>query len=94
MTRRVKALKNSASTAVTPSHYLEARNTLGETFGTKKAQKAIRAAERNRVDVSAMAGVAGHLQDTIGKNTSTLPSTGTSSTISTFRREHYLTCIV
>lgn len=56
---------------------MKQRNTLGETFGTKKAKAAIRAHERNRVDVDAMKGVAGHLQDRIQENTSSLPTQGT-----------------
>ena len=54
------------------------RNSLGEAFGTKKAKAAIRARERNRVDVDAMKDVAGHLQDTITQNTDTLPTAGAS----------------
>ena len=52
------------------------RNILGETFGTKKAQKAIRASERNKVDVSAMDDVTVHIQDSIDANTKTLPTQG------------------
>lgn len=55
---------------------MKQRNRLGETFGTKKAQSAIRAAERNRVDVDAMRGVAMHLQDRIQENTESLPTQG------------------
>ncbi|KAI0712757.1 RNA polymerase I associated factor, A49-like protein [Cerioporus squamosus] len=51
------------------------RNNLGEAFGTKKAKAAIRARERNKVDIDAMKDVAGHLQDTIMQNTDTLPTT-------------------
>ncbi|KAG8838999.1 DNA-directed RNA polymerase I subunit rpa49 [Serendipita sp. 400] len=50
-----------------------ARARLGEAFGTKKGQAAIRAAERSRVDISAMVGVSDILQATIGTNTRTLP---------------------
>jgi len=53
-----------------------AKNALGDAFGSKKAQQAIRAKERNRVDVAAMEGVAGHLQDSIEANTENLPSKG------------------
>ncbi|KAF8626019.1 hypothetical protein AX15_005111 [Amanita polypyramis BW_CC] len=58
LTRTVKALK-SIPPAAAPSvlAYKEARTTLGETFGTKKAKTAIRAEERNHIDVSAMEGV-------------------------------------
>ncbi|KAG1733711.1 Rpa49 subunit specific to nuclear RNA polymerase I [Suillus lakei] len=76
LTHEVKALKGLKPAAVSTLQRLEARAALGETFGTKKAKLAIRAQERNKVDVSAMEGVAGHLQESIFKNTSTLPSKG------------------
>lgn len=50
------------------------RNQLGETFGTKKAKAAIRAQERNKVDLDAVKGVAHHILDRIEENTTTLPS--------------------
>ncbi|KAF9468311.1 RNA polymerase I associated factor, A49-like protein [Collybia nuda] len=66
--RTVKALKSIPS-APAPSalQYREAKTALGETFGTKKAKANIRAQERNRVDVSAMEGVVGHLMEGIDK---------------------------
>ena len=76
LTHEVKALKSLQPAAVPTLQRLEARAALGETFGTKKAKQAIRAQERNKVDVSAMEGVANHLQESIFKNTSTLPSKG------------------
>ena len=76
LARRVKALKDLAPAPSTSAERVEARNTLGITFGTKKAQKAIRAAERNKVDIAAMEGVTGHLQESIDANTATLPSKG------------------
>lgn len=76
LTHEVKALKGLQPAAVSTLQRLEARAALGETFGTKKAKLAIRAQERNKVDISAMEGVADHLQESILKNTSTLPSKG------------------
>jgi hypothetical protein len=80
LTREVKAFKSLDPLAASlPSEErAQARNVLGEAFGSKKAKQAIRAAERNQVDVSAMEGVAGHLQDTIDTGTGSLPSQGTS----------------
>ena len=75
MDQRVKALAG-LGVASSTEQYLQARNNLGETFGTKKAKAAIRAHERNRVDVSAMEGVASHLQSTIQERTTTLPTEG------------------
>lgn len=49
------------------AHWREQRNTLGETFGTKKAKSQIRADERNKVDVVAMESIKGHLIDTIAE---------------------------
>ncbi|KAI0759036.1 RNA polymerase I associated factor, A49-like protein [Fomes fomentarius] len=74
LTRQVKALKNLKPIEVSKEERMELRNNLGEAFGTKKAQAAIRARERNRVDIDAMKDVAGHLQDTIMQNTDTLPT--------------------
>ncbi|KIO01880.1 hypothetical protein M404DRAFT_28390, partial [Pisolithus tinctorius Marx 270] len=60
----------------TSLHRLEARVALGESFGTKKAKLAIKAQERNKVDVSAMETVVDHLQESIQKSTQALPSKG------------------
>ena len=64
--------------AVTGAEFQQARVELGTVFGTKKAQAAIRAAARNKVDVNAMRGVADHLQARIEVQTKALPSKGTS----------------
>ncbi|KAL9710601.1 DNA-directed RNA polymerase I subunit rpa49 [Leucoagaricus gongylophorus] len=66
--RTVKALKSNQTTS-TPSTivYQQARTALGETFGTKKAKAAIRAHERNKVDVSAMEGVMDYVMQGIEK---------------------------
>jgi DNA-directed RNA polymerase I subunit RPA49 len=77
LTRQVKALKNLKPIEVSAEERMKLRNKLGETFGTKKAQAAIRAQERNRVDVDAMRGVAAHLQERIQENTESLPTLGT-----------------
>ncbi|KAJ3478951.1 hypothetical protein NLI96_g9400 [Meripilus lineatus] len=76
LTRQVKSLQNltQIDTSNPSEERIKLRNTLGETFGTKKAKAAIRAQERNRVDVDAMKGVAGHLQGRIEENTESLPS--------------------
>lgn len=76
--RRVKALAHpsSPSKASIEEDYQAKRATLGEAFGTNKALKNIRARERNQVDVSAMEGVAGHIQASIEANSSGLPTTG------------------
>lgn len=74
LTRDVKALKGLEPIAVSVLQRLEARAALGETFGTKKAKLAIKAQERNKVDVSAMETVVDHLQESIQKSTQALPS--------------------
>ncbi|GBE87161.1 RNA polymerase I associated factor, A49-like protein [Sparassis latifolia] len=74
LVRQVKALKNLAPMQISSEDRMHMRNQLGETFGTKRAKAAIRAQERNRVDVDAMRGVASHLQDTIQENTGSLPT--------------------
>lgn len=76
LTHRVKALKGLKPMPVTAQQRIAARAALGETFGTKKAKANIRAQERNKVDVSAMEGVAAHLQDRIDQSTTALPTQG------------------
>lgn len=68
MTHTVKALKNIKPVAApSKTQFREAKNALGETFGTKKAKAAIRAQERNHVDVGAMTGVMDYVMDSINK---------------------------
>lgn len=81
LTHQVKALKGFKPGPVSTQQRMEARATLGEAFGTKKAKADIRARERNKVDVSAMEGVAEHLQDRIEQSTGALPTQGEFHTI-------------
>ncbi|TFK72372.1 RNA polymerase I associated factor, A49-like protein [Pluteus cervinus] len=68
-TQTVKALKSiPPASAPTATQWREARNALGETFGTKKAKASIRAQERNRIDVGAMEGVMDFVTESIDKN--------------------------
>jgi DNA-directed RNA polymerase I subunit RPA49 len=76
--REVKALKNFKPIESGISEGFRARNVLGEAFGTKKAKAAIRAHERNKVDVGAMESIAGVLQDRIDEGTENLPTQGVS----------------
>jgi DNA-directed RNA polymerase I subunit RPA49 len=78
LTRTVKALK-SIPPAPAPSalQFREAKNALGEIFGTKKAKANIRAMERNRIDVGAMEGVMDFVMDGIDKGAIGLPTEGT-----------------
>jgi DNA-directed RNA polymerase I subunit RPA49 len=76
LAHRVKALKGIKSAPVSAQERTQARATLGETFGTKRAKANIRAQERNKVDVSAMEGVAEHLQGRIEQSTGALPTLG------------------
>lgn len=92
MNQQVKALKNLAPIEVTNEERMQQRNKLGEAFGTKKAKAAIRAQERNRVDIDALKGVTGHLQETIEENTSSLPTLGELSVHTTSRGLHVRPC--
>ncbi|KAF8999769.1 Rpa49 subunit specific to nuclear RNA polymerase I [Cyathus striatus] len=75
LTRTVKNLKTLEASAVPSSaEYRVARTNLGETFGTKKAKAAIRAQERNRVDVGAMEGVMDYVMEGITKGAEGLMS--------------------
>jgi A49-like RNA polymerase I associated factor len=75
--REVKSLKVAKPIQPTAQEWRAARTALGESFGTKKAQAATKAAERNKVDVAAMEGVIEHIVDSIEKNTEALPPQGT-----------------
>lgn len=79
MQRTVKALKSiqTPDAPITPGHR-EARTALGETFGTKKAKAAIRAQERNKIDVNAMEGVMDYVMEGIDKGAEGLMTTGPS----------------
>jgi DNA-directed RNA polymerase I subunit RPA49 len=75
VTRTIKAHKSlSTGDSTVPLGYSEARTALGQSFGTKKAQAALRAAERNKVDVNAMKDVVGYLQKGIEAGTVDLPT--------------------
>ncbi|KAI6148088.1 Rpa49 subunit specific to nuclear RNA polymerase I [Pisolithus tinctorius] len=74
LTRDVKALKGQEPIAVSALQPLEARAALGESFGIKKAELAIKTQEQNKVDVSAMETAVDHLQESIQKSTRALPS--------------------
>ncbi|WRT66971.1 uncharacterized protein IL334_003936 [Kwoniella shivajii] len=68
LTHGVKRLResiNAHTASDLKAQYKAQRNDLGETFGTRKAKTQIKAEERNKVDVSAMEGVKGHLMDSI-----------------------------
>lgn len=73
--RQVKALKSiTPSPAPSALEWQAARTNLGETFGTKKAKAAIRARERNQVDVGAMKDVMDYVMDGIDKAAVNLPT--------------------
>lgn len=74
--RRVKGLDDAATVSAAGTEVTQKRYELGEVFGTKKAHKAIRAAERRKIDVSAMEGVTDHIQESIEANTKLLPTEG------------------
>jgi DNA-directed RNA polymerase I subunit RPA49 len=61
---------------------MQAKNTLGEAFGTKKIKQQIKSVERNAVNVSTLDSIAGILHDSIAAKTSALPSKGTKMDIS------------
>jgi len=77
MTRTVKALKSTPSSAALPKvQYLQAKTTLGQTFGTKRQKADIRMQERNQVDPDAMQGVMDYVIETIDKGVENLPTAG------------------
>ncbi|KAL4071601.1 RNA polymerase I associated factor, A49-like protein [Scleroderma yunnanense] len=74
LTQEVKALKGLEPAPVSVLQRLEARAFLGEAFGTKKAKEAIKAQQRNKIDISTMESVADHLQERVLNSTKALPS--------------------
>jgi hypothetical protein len=77
ISRQIKALKNFKPTKPGSVEHFRACSMLGKVFGTKTVKAAIQAQERNKVDVGAMEGVAGMLQDRIDEGTENLPTQGT-----------------
>ncbi|KAI9202085.1 RNA polymerase I associated factor, A49-like protein [Polychytrium aggregatum] len=53
---------------------MAARNVLGESFGTKKKQKEIRAYERNQVDINTLKDIAGIISDQLHDKASAIPT--------------------
>ncbi|KAL0952487.1 hypothetical protein HGRIS_006751 [Hohenbuehelia grisea] len=74
LSHAVKSLKSLPTPPPTALPYLEARNALGETFGTKKAKSQMRARERQKVDVDAVKGAVSHLVEGIEKGVEGLAS--------------------
>ncbi|KAF9089932.1 DNA-directed RNA polymerase I subunit rpa49 [Mortierella sp. GBA35] len=72
--RTIKSLKNAKAPVSSKEQFIQAKNTLGETFGTKKIRQQIKSVERNAVNVSTLDNVAGILRDSIASKTNALPS--------------------
>ncbi|KAG0325158.1 DNA-directed RNA polymerase I subunit rpa49 [Dissophora globulifera] len=72
--RTIKSLKAAKLHVSSREQFTQAKNTLGEAFGTKKIKQQIKSVERNAVNVSALDSVAGILRDSISAKTSALPS--------------------
>jgi DNA-directed RNA polymerase I subunit RPA49 len=64
--KRLKAMPLPSQIAkAEQAEYRARRNDLGEAFGTRKAKSQIRAAERGKVNATAMEGVREHLMDSV-----------------------------
>jgi len=74
MRTEVKAFQTLTSPIKVEQSYAERRNILGETFGTKKVKQAIRAIERNQIDVTTLKPIAGLIEDTIITKAEEIPS--------------------
>lgn len=72
LTRTVKNLKSAPLSMVNSANYFEAKTALGEAFGTKKFQAALRARARKHIDIKAMEDVMDHLREGIDKGASNL----------------------
>ncbi|KAI8052538.1 RNA polymerase I associated factor, A49-like protein [Syncephalis plumigaleata] len=72
--KSIKSLANAKSIASSDQDsYMAARNHLQETFGNKKQKAAVRARERNQVDVSQLEHVAGVIRETITERSTDIP---------------------
>ncbi|KAF9427826.1 DNA-directed RNA polymerase I subunit rpa49 [Podila epigama] len=72
--RTIKSLKSAKHIKSSSEQFTEAKNALGEAFGTKKIKQQIKSIERNAVNVSTLDNVASILHDSISAKTSALPS--------------------
>ncbi|KAF9144514.1 DNA-directed RNA polymerase I subunit rpa49 [Linnemannia schmuckeri] len=72
--RTIKTLKNVKVPVSNKEQFIQAKNILGDTFGTKKIKQQIKSVERNAVNVSTLDNIAGILHDSIAAKTSALPS--------------------
>ncbi|KAG0327816.1 DNA-directed RNA polymerase I subunit rpa49 [Podila humilis] len=72
--RTIKSLKSAKLHATSSEQFIQAKNALGEAFGTKKIKQQIKSVERNAVNVSTLDSVASILKDSISAKTSALPS--------------------
>ncbi|KAJ3320893.1 DNA-directed RNA polymerase I subunit rpa49 [Boothiomyces sp. JEL0866] len=77
----VKALKTSESKTIGDKN-MEARNQLGQAFGTKKRRQAIKAYEMNQINVGGLADVANKINDTISEHVAKLPEKQTADELS------------
>ncbi|KAA1112376.1 DNA-directed RNA polymerase I subunit rpa49 [Puccinia graminis f. sp. tritici] len=71
--KRLRDVDDNRLTEQATDNY-EARRTLGTTFGTKKARRALQAAARNKVDPETMTHLEGQISAAIAENSSCLPS--------------------
>lgn len=72
--RTIKTLKNAKPHVGNKEQFLQAKNILGHTFGTKKIKQQINSVARNAVNVGALDSIAGILHDSIAAKTNALPS--------------------
>ncbi|KAJ3174084.1 DNA-directed RNA polymerase I subunit rpa49 [Geranomyces variabilis] len=73
LTTTVKTLKQHESRHIGEKN-MTARNALGEAFGTKKRRQAIKAMEKNQVDVSGLTDVSDIIKGAIDEKTAAIPT--------------------
>lgn len=74
--KRLKDLKPMENPDEENANRIEARNKLGEAFGTKKSKSRIKTAERNKIDTAGMEGMRNQLEESILVAGKDLPSQG------------------
>lgn len=53
---------------------IEARNLLGQTFGTRKKRMAIKAVQENKIEIDSVEHIASAIQDNIQRNIASIPT--------------------
>ncbi|KAL7749314.1 DNA-directed RNA polymerase I subunit rpa49 [Sorochytrium milnesiophthora] len=74
VTRHIKGAQDRTAVVVDKSKYLQSKNALGETFGTKKIKTQIRAIEKNRINSGALGDASSTIQESVDSVAANMPT--------------------